>query len=219
MGIRPTGSFVLALLSTGVSAPTVAHADVLMNAAARTLCLDVASGSARLSACTGSPSQNFLSTYGEQRYNGLCLQGTGGNNATNALSLKPCNGSKDQRWAISNNGNFRNEGGWCAAATGSNSVIAAQCYGGGTYAWSTGRFVSILAAPPSAALLKSAPAGAVDNNAGVKIASGNTTGRNSLIGQDGNGIIAQGVGNVVKQNGGYVVITTAGSIVSQGTGN
>ena len=207
--------FAIPFLWAGAAIPTAAHADLLVNASARTQCLDMSSGSGRMSTCNGSASQNFISTYGAQRLNGLCLQGTGGNNATNTLSLKPCNGSKDQQWAISNNGNFKNEGGWCAAATRTSTVIAAQCYGGGTYAWSTGRFVSILVAPPTAIKLKTAPAGATDNSAGAQVTKGGV----SIISQDGGSIVAQGGGNIVAQGGGNVIVTTGGSIVAQGGGN
>jgi hypothetical protein len=209
---------VLALVAVA-AAP--ASAEVMATAKSANLCMDVnqANNQVNLWGCHGAANQNFFTTaYGEQRFNGMCLdfEGAGATQPGAQLMMRGCvAGKRSQRWALNSQANapgqFKNEDGWCADVFQGNAVqgqkiVAWECKWGiditrDNQTWIRGRFGN--AAQLGAPQLVNAPVGRV---AGV-------------LSHNGGAIVAAGGGNIVAAGGGNVIAASGGGIVAAGGGN
>ncbi len=208
-------SLGLTLLPAVIATP--ARADVVIQGNNVRNCMGAnSSNNITVAACNGGANQNFFNTasYGPQQFNGKCVQGTGeGQN----LTLQACNGGNDQKWLADSNGQYRNQGGWCAEVRGSNVVStncgdksrpkASQIWGRGV--WSSGANTGVLAGAQPGAVFYG----------GRQVAQGSLSGGAGIVAQGGGNIVAQGGGNIVAQGGGNIISTNGGGIVAQGAGN
>jgi hypothetical protein len=189
----------------------VAKADVMVAGLAPGLCLDVnqANNQVILYGCHNGPNQNFFtSAYGQQRFNGRCLDMARDAQGA-ALVMTACSpSSTTQRWGLSANGVLRNERGWCAdipgfAARSGQQLVGWSCNGGRNQVF--GRAVAHAA--PLAFSLKP---GQIADRSGRII--GQDVG--SIIGQDVGSIIGQDVGSFISTNGGNLRLT-GGAVVGR----
>jgi hypothetical protein len=201
-----------------------AQAEVLASAKAPNLCLDVnqANNQVILWGCHGAANQNFFtSAYGQQRFNGLCLdfEGAAGTQRGANLMMRGCDPNKrSQRWTLVNDmsapGALRNEEGWCADVFQGNAyqgqkIVAWDCKWGiditrDNQTFVRGRFgpASALGAPQ---LQNAQP--------GTLIRGG------SLVAAGGGNLVAAGGGNLVAAGGGNVIAASGGGLVAAGGGN
>jgi hypothetical protein len=209
-----------------------AHADVVVSAENPNLCLDVnqSNNNVALWGCHGGVNQNFFTnSYGQQRFNGSCLDQSGPQQGA-GLVMAPCANKPSQRWLLVSNpndpspGRLRNEAGWCANIPGGNArqgvqVIVWACQRGVTPndMWGRGTFLKANAAGiPASALGRLNQVGIVYAPTPAGIVS---AGAGNIVAAGAGNIVAAGAGNVIRMNSGAIVAAGAGNIVAAGAGN
>lgn len=202
----------LGLLAIPALFTTSARAEVMVSGKGG-FCFDIntSTNQVALWTCHGGTNQNFFtSAYGQQTFNGKCLEA---NNKGEQLHMAACNGSKGQKWGLQANGEYKNETGWCAdipnnQAFQGQKVALWDCNGGLNQKFGRGGFKTATAVSGGAAAAR-APSGAaftINGGAGIVAAGA------------GN-IVAAGAGNIVAAGAGNIIQLTGGSIVAAGAGN
>jgi len=205
-----------ALVLAPLCLPGEAKAEVLLSSHVAGQCMDMKNGTeAIIWSCHGGSNQDFRfrsGNYGELLVGGKCLTSTGG--AGSGLVAAQCNGSRSQKWIVTN-GALRNEEGWCAdiergGAQGSR-VIAWQCSGASNQRWSAGRKMTTQQALANGSI---SPAQA---QAAGRAAHGSviSAGGNNVVAAGGLNVIAPGGGNVVSAGGANIFVPVS-SVVAAG---
>lgn len=196
--------------------PLAAQAEVLLSSHVAGQCLDMKGGTeAIIWSCHGAGNQDFRfrsGSYGELLVGGKCLASSGG--AGSGLVAADCNGSRAQKWVVTN-GALRNEEGWCAdierAGGQGTRVIAWHCSGSSNQRWSPGQKMSAQQA------LSSGKISAAQAQAAGRAALGNViaVGGGNVVAAGGLNVIAPGGGNVVAAGGGNIYVPVT-SVVAAG---
>ena len=193
------GATALAVSTVG-ALPAPARALVAVSGLGPTLCATVYRNALQLNRCDGGDAQNWFSTtYGAQRYHGLCLDSATPDGGSQ-LVVMTCQNKPSQRWAISPNGQLKNESGWCTDVNGGRAAEGTRiqtwgCTSGAMHQrWGIGQYE---------------PASSAVSGTAVKTVGGAPAGQ--VVAVAGGSIVAQGGGNVIRIQG--------GSIVAQGGGN
>lgn len=199
--------------------PATAQAEVLLSSHAVGQCMDMKNGTeAIVWGCHGGGNQDFRfrsGSYGELLVGGKCLASSG--KAGTGLVATNCNGSRAQKWIVSN-GALRNEEGWCAdiergGGQGSR-VIAWHCSGSSNQRWSPGRKMSVVQALSRGTISAAQARAAERASLGSVIAAGG----GNVVAAGGGNVIAAGGGNVVAAGGGNIYVPVS-SVVAAGGGN
>ena len=211
------------LISALLLLPFTAQAEVVVASIAPNMCLDANQNSnvVALWACNGGANQNFFtSSYGQQNFNGRCLDQATPKQGAGLVMVTCVNGKASQRWSMVGNpndsnalGSLRNESGWCAnipggyAAQGVQVIVwtcpSKNATGRRNDVW--GRGISTTA---SGARLSPSIAAQM-NQVGNIVAQGG----GNIVAQGGGNIVAQGGGNIVSQGGGNVIVVSGGGVM------
>lgn len=206
-----------AVILAPVGLPSAARAEVLLSSHVVGQCLDMKNGTeAIVWSCHGEGNQDFRfrsGAYGELLVDGKCLASNGG--AGTGLVATNCNGSRAQKWVVTNSA-LRNEEGWCAdiergGGQGSR-VIAWHCSGSSNQRWSPGRKMSAQQALSSGAI------SAAQAQAAGRVAQGSViaAGGGNVVAAGGLNVIAAGGGNVVAAGGGNIYVPVSAVVAAGG---
>jgi hypothetical protein len=200
--------------TASIAAPTGARAENMTAGMARNLCMDVNQNVMRieLHPCHKGANQTFFTTsYGQQRFNGRCLDTESDREGAQLIMAACSNSKRTQKWALWDDGTFRNETGHCADIPGANAfagqkVVQWKC---GTRARNQifGRG-KLLSAPEIASIT------------GKSLMEVEALMRgNSILSHNGGVMVAAGGGNMVAAGGGNMVAAGGGNMVAAGGGN